>query len=104
MRIWALPWLLAIIGLAIPLIATGFAGWPIVAIWLLVLAAAWFMKPLASASRAQRITLALISLPLLVLTATLFGLYLIPAVAAWLLIELASQPATLPQRDQSNRS
>jgi hypothetical protein len=88
MRIRVLPWLLAIFGLAIPLVATDFAAWAVVALWLLVLAVIWFVKPLEHASRPQRITVAFASLPVLVLTATLFGLFLVPAAAAWLLIEL----------------
>jgi len=93
MGIRALPWLLAIVGLAIPLVATDFAVWPLVVFWSLVLAAIWFAKPLQRASRPQRIALAAASLPLLLLLAVTFlGLYLIPAAAAWLLIELISPP------------
>lgn len=87
-RVLLVPWLLALVGLAIPLVATEFAIWPIVALWLLALAALWLVKPLARASPVQRVALALASLPLLVATATLFGLYLIPAALAWLVIEL----------------
>jgi hypothetical protein len=90
MRIRVLHWLVAIVGLAIPLVATDFAAWAVVALWLLVLAVIRFVKPLEHASRSQRITLAVVSLPVLVLAATLFGLFLVPAAAAWLLIELIS--------------
>lgn len=89
-RALLVPWLLALVGLAIPLVATEFATSPIVALWLLALAALWLAKPLSRASQVQRVALAFASLPLLVLTATLFGLYLIPAALAWLVIELAA--------------
>ena len=88
-RALLVPWLLALVGLAIPLLTTDFAIWPVVALWLLALAALWLAKPLARASQLQRVAVAVGSLPLLVLSATLFGLYLIPAALAWLLIELA---------------
>jgi hypothetical protein len=87
----SVAWILTIGGLAIPLIGTGFAGWPIVLGWAIVLLAVWLLKPLAGANRSQRVILAVASIPLLVLAATLFGLYLIPAAIAWLVAELRSE-------------
>lgn len=100
MGIRLLPWLLALVGLTIPMIATNGAAWPVVVPWLFVLGVIWVTKPLAQASRVQRVGIALASIPLLVLAATLFGLFLIPAAAAWTLIELV-RPAAGPAPDQS---
>lgn len=86
----SVAWILAIGGLAIPLIGTGFVGWPIVLGWVIVLLAVWLLKPLARANSSQRVILAVASIPLLVLAATLFGLYLIPAAVAWLVAEVRS--------------
>jgi hypothetical protein len=60
-----MPWLLALTGLAILLVAGGFVVWPLIALWLAVLALIW------SVGRA--------------------GLWLIPADIAWLLIEVTDR-------------
>jgi len=85
------PWVLALIGLAIPLIASGFVVWIPIAGWLVVLGLAWLGSRRSSATRAQEITIALVLLPVLFLLAWEGGWWLIPADVAWLLIVAADR-------------
>jgi hypothetical protein len=80
------PWSVALVGLAVPGFAGGSATWLVVALWLLVLAAIALARPLRSADRPTRLKVGVAAVVALVLLATLWGLYLIPAVTAWLAI------------------
>jgi len=92
----ALPWLIAVIGLALPLVAGGGAGWPYVVGWFVVLGALLFLKPIRLADHKDRIRWAVIAAGLLVVPGLVFGgVYLLPAVLAWFLIEL-STPTNAP--------
>jgi hypothetical protein len=89
----ALPWLIALIGLAVPLVGGGGAGWPYVVGWLIVLGALFVTKPIRRADRQDRIRWALIAAVLSVVPGLVFGgIYLLPAVLTWLLIELPYGP------------
>lgn len=83
-----LPWLLALVGLAIPLVGSGFMVWPLVALWLLVLAVIWLAgRAIGPRDRLLRVGFAVGFLPLLFLLAWEGGWWLIPADLAWLVIE-----------------
>jgi hypothetical protein len=87
----AAPWLLALIGLAIPLVGSGFTLFPLVATWLVLLVLVWIIGRIAIPKERQlRIALALAALPVLFLVAWEGGWWLIPADVAWLVIEVAS--------------
>jgi hypothetical protein len=84
-----IPWLLAFVGLGLPLAAAGGAGWPYVVFWLILLATLWLMQPLVDASHRLRIQSAAICTVLLVFPGWVVGgPYLLPAALAWLAIEL----------------
>ena len=89
-RVTAVPWLLAIAGLAVPMIGSGFIGWPFVVGWLVVLLFLWLSRPFAGADRSTRIGAGAGALFLLALLGTLGGFYLMPAVLAWLVLVLRS--------------
>ena len=85
----ALPWLIALIGLAVPLVGGSGAGWPYVVGWLVVLGVLLVVKPLRLADHRDRIQWALIAAVLLVAPGLVVGgLYLLPAALLWLAIEL----------------
>jgi hypothetical protein len=91
LNVRAVPWLLALAGLAIPLVGSHFVVWPFVAVWLVTLALLWiFGRPALPRRRSLRIALAAGTLPLLFLAAFEGGWWLIPADVAWLAIEVAS--------------
>jgi hypothetical protein len=95
----AVPWLLALAGLLIPLVGTGFQAWPIVLVWLGVLALGWLVGGALLPRRWQRIAVAILLLPVLVLLAFEGGWWLIPADLAWLAIEVAdTRPDRIPMR------
>jgi len=88
--IQTVPWLLAGAGLGIPLLAGGFAGWPYVVLWGILLSVPWIVTREQPASRRERMKLPAFLLPVLfVFGLPLGGWYLIPADVAWLLIEYA---------------
>jgi hypothetical protein len=85
------PWLLALVGLALPLVGSGFTLLPLVAIWLVLLALVWVIGRMAiPKERGLRIAVAVAALPLLFLAGWEGGWWLIPADVAWLVIEVAS--------------
>ncbi|MGH2475183.1 MAG: hypothetical protein ACRDIL_07945 [Candidatus Limnocylindrales bacterium] len=90
MTLRALPWVLAVVGVLVPLVGNGFSTWPLAVAWLLLLGALRVFGRLPPA-RAERIALAVAALPVLFLLAFEGGWWLIPAVVAWLLIELADR-------------
>lgn len=83
-------WLIALLGLAIPLIGSSFTLWPLVLVWLVALTVAWLFGRCLLPARSHRIAAAILFLPLLVLLGWESGWWLIPADLAWLVIELAS--------------
>jgi hypothetical protein len=93
----AIPWLLALIGLAIPLVGSGFTLWLIVIVWLCVLALCWVIGRLIPMTRRARIVAAVALLPVLFLLAWEGGWWLIPADLAWLATELAGRGVTEPR-------
>lgn len=94
MSVRVVPWLLALVGLAIPMVGSGFVGWPFAAAWLVILAVAWAVGRRDPGTREQRITLAVVLLPVLFLAAWEGVWWLIPADLAWLLIELTDRGGT----------
>ena len=97
----AVPWLLAAVGLAVPLLAGGLAGWPYVVLWSILLVVPWIVTRGQPASRRERMTLPAFLLPVLfVLGLPLGGWYLILADVAWLLVEYADGRGTdgVPRR------
>jgi hypothetical protein len=89
----ALPWALAVAGLALPMIGSGFIGWPFAAVWLVVLLVLWWARPLAHADRATRVVGGLAAVFALALLGTFGGFYLVPAVIAWLALVIAGSRA-----------
>jgi hypothetical protein len=86
------PWLVAVIGLAVPLIAGGGAGWPYVVGWLALLVLLLLIKPIARAEPGDRIKWAGIATVLLVIPGFVVGgIYLLPAALLWLGIETGSR-------------
>ena len=86
------PWLVAVIGLSVPLIAGGGAGWPYVVGWAALLVLLYVMKPLSRAEPADRIQWGVIAAFLLVIPGFVVGgIYLLPAALLWLAIESLSR-------------
>jgi hypothetical protein len=86
------PWLIAVAGLGIPLLAGGFAGWwPYVVLWGILLSVPWIVTREQSANRRERMKLPAFLLPVLFLFGFIGGWYLIPADVAWLLVEFADR-------------
>ena len=94
------PWLIAVAGLGIPLLAGGFAGWPYVVLWGMLLLVPWIVTREQPASRRERMKLPAFLLPVLFLLGFVGGWYLIPADVAWLLIEfVVADQRNLPRAD-----
>ncbi|MGA2514260.1 MAG: hypothetical protein ABSG37_11665 [Candidatus Limnocylindrales bacterium] len=93
MSVRLLPWLLAVVGLAIPLVESGFVIWFPIAFWSVPLALAWLTRRrwLSNSTRALRIAVALVLLPLVFIAVWEGGWFLIPADLAWLAIEGADR-------------
>ena len=90
-----IPWLIAVAGLGVPWVASGFAGWwPYVVLWAILLSVPWIVTREQSASRRERMKLPAFLLPVLFLFGFLGGVYLIPADVAWLLVEFADKRGT----------
>jgi hypothetical protein len=88
------PWLLAGAGLGIPWLASGFAGWPYVLVWGILLVVPWIVTREQPASRRERMKLPAFLLPVLFLLGFVGGWYLIPADVAWMLIEFGDRQGT----------
>ena len=86
-----IPWCLAAAGLGIPMLAGGFAGWPYVLMWAILLIVPWIVTRDQSESRRERLVLPTFLLPVLLVLGFLGGWYLIPADVAWLLIEFGDK-------------
>jgi hypothetical protein len=93
-----LPWILALVGLAIPMIGGGFVGWPLVVAWLAILAAIRWLRPLSGADRNMRRALGFAVVPILIVTGYEGGWYLLPAAATWLILEFVAPPQPPPRR------
>ena len=91
LSIRSVPWLLALAGLAIPLVASGFVVWPLVLVWLVILAVVWLIGGAMVPSRGSRIVATLLLFPVLFVLAWEGGLWLIPADMALLVIEIADR-------------
>ena len=89
------PWLLAAAGLGVPLLAGGFAGWPYVVLWVILLIVPWIVTRDQPESRRERLVAPMFLLPVLLVLGFIGGWYLIPADVAWLLIEFADKRGTL---------
>jgi O-antigen ligase len=85
------PWLIAVAGLAVPLVASGFTVWPLTLVWLAVLALVWLVGPSMVPTRTLRIVAAVVLLPVLFLLAFEGGWWLIPADLVWLAMEIADR-------------
>ncbi len=89
------PWALALIGLAIPLVGSGFALWLPITGWLIALVALWLASRQFESTRQQRLGGAVLLLPVLFLAGFMGGWWLIPADIAWIAVEIADpSPAT----------
>ena len=82
---------LAVAGLGIPWLASGFAGWPYVLLWGILLIVPWIVTREQPAGRRERMKLPAFLLPVLFLLGFVGGWYLIPADIAWLLIEFTDR-------------
>ena len=93
----ALPWALAVVGLAVPMVGSGLIGWPFVVGWLVLLTVLWWIRPLRGADRTTRIVCGVNALVALGLLLSLGGFYLMPAVIAWLaLVAVEGRGSALP--------
>lgn len=84
------PWVLALLGLAVPMLGSGFVGWPFALGWLGVLAFVWLVRPIRGTDRSTALAMGVAAVAILVVLAFEGGLFLIPAVGAWLAITLAT--------------
>jgi len=100
--LWSLPWAVALVGLAVPMIGSGFIGWPFVVGWLVLMLVIWWVRPLGGTDRTARLAVGVFVVGVLALLGTLGGLYLIPAVLAWLVLA-ATEPARSLSRGQRLR-
>jgi hypothetical protein len=102
--LWSLPWAIALAGLAMPMVGSGFIGWPFVVGWLVVILLVRWVRPLGGADRTARLAFGILAVGFLAVLGTLGGFYLIPAVVAWVVL-VAMTPAAVPgarsSREQS---
>jgi hypothetical protein len=78
-----LPWAVALIGLAVPMVGGHLAGWPIAVGWFVVLLVLGLVRPVQNADRPTRVASGVGALVLLVVFIPLGGLYLLPAAIIW---------------------
>lgn len=86
------PWVLALVGLAIPLSQMP-ESWPFILFWVAIIGVAWLMGRGILTTRLHRMAAALILLPVLFMFAFWGGWWLIPADLAWLLVEAFDRDA-----------
>jgi len=89
--LWSLPWVLALVFLAVPMVGGGLVGWPFVVGWLVLMLVTWWIRPLGGADRDARLAAGVFMVGALALLGTLGGFYLIPSVVAWLAL-VATEP------------
>jgi hypothetical protein len=94
-----LPWLVAVVGLSVPLVGSGFALWLSFVAGLSMLGLVWVVGRAQPQPRRGRIGFALVLLPFLFLTGSTGGWWLIPADLVWLVIEVANRGRPEPQPD-----
>jgi hypothetical protein len=98
-----LPWILALIGLAIPMIGSGFISWPFALGWLAVLVAIWLVRPVDGVDSFTRRSLALGAVLILLITGSMGGWYLLPALVAWLGIDLLAPASARRASEDGDR-
>ena len=98
--LWSLTWALALVGLAVPMVGSGFVGWAFVIGWLVLLLVTWWVRPLGGADRSVRLAVGVLLVVALALLGTLGGFYLIPSVVAWLALVATEPPRTTPDGQQ----
>ena len=91
MNVRMLPWLVALVGLSVPLIGSGLALWPSFVGGLTMLGLVWAVGRAQPQPRRGRIGFALVLLPFLFLTGSTGGWWLIPADLVWLVIEVTDR-------------
>jgi hypothetical protein len=84
--VWFVPWVVALVGLAVPMVGSGFIGWPFVVAWLVLLAILWGVRPVAAADRGTRLAAGVAAIVALMALGTIGGFYLAPAVVVWLVL------------------
>ena len=94
-NLWFLPLAFALVGLAVPMIGSGFIGWPFVLAWLGLILLVWWVRPLGGADRTARLAAGVLIVAALILLGTFGGWYLIPAVVVWMVL-VATTPAAMP--------
>jgi hypothetical protein len=101
----ALPWALALVGLAVPMVGSGFIGWPFVVAWLVILILVHLVRPLRDADHVTCVVTGIATLITLALLSTLGGLYLMPAVFVWMALGIdRSEPGHEPGRPHHDAS
>jgi hypothetical protein len=98
--LWSLPWVIAPAFLAVPLVGGGFAGWPFVVGWLVLIVVIWWVRPLGGADRTARLGVGVFVVAMLALVSTLGGFFLIPAVLVWMALVATEPPRATPDGQQ----
>jgi hypothetical protein len=98
--LWSLPWVIAPACLAVPLVGGGFAGWPFVIGWLVLLVMIWWVRPLGGADRTARLGVGVFVIAILALFSTFGGLFLIPAVLVSMALVATEPPLATPDGQQ----
>jgi hypothetical protein len=92
----ALSWVVALVGLAVPMVGGNFVGWPIVVGWLVVLLSLWLTRPLKRADRPTRFAGGVGAVVGLVVLIPLGGFYLLPAAITWLALVYLESSRDIP--------
>lgn len=92
-RLRLIPWVLAVAGLAIPLVHEP-SLWPFIVGWVVAIAIAWLIGRAIPSTRQHRMAAALILLPVLFMLGWWGGWWLIPADIGWLVVEALDRDAT----------
>jgi hypothetical protein len=87
MAMRALPVMLALVGIALPLVGSNFAVWPLSIVWLLVLGIVIVFERRSHVPSATRVFWGVIALPVLFLFGWEGGWWLMPAVFARVLVD-----------------
>jgi len=98
--LWSVPWILALVGLAVPMVGSGFIGWPFVVGWLMLMLFIWWVRPLGRADRTARLAVGVLVVGLLALLGPSAGFYLIASVIVWTVL-VATEPMTNLAADRS---
>jgi hypothetical protein len=98
--LWSLPWVIAPACLAVPLVGGGFAGWPFVIGWLVLMVVIWWVRPLGDVDRTARLGVGVFVVAMLALLSTFGGFFLIPAVLVWMALVATEPPHATPDGQQ----